>query len=145
MNAKTYLGQAYRMNQNINSKLEQLDQLRAMTCKVTSSFREDKVSGTKDRCPMETAIIKVLSAEEDINKMIDLFIDLKDEISSAIQKLDGYETRLLLELRYLCFNSWEEIAMKMQYKTSYIYKMHGRALRKMEKAFNMEGANRNGL
>lgn len=144
MNAKTYLSQAYRMNLNINSKLEQLEQLRAMTCKVTSTFREDKVSGTKDRCPMETAIIKVITAEEDINKMIDLFIDLKAEISGVIQQLDGYETRLLLELRYLCFNSWEEIAMKMQYKTSYIYKMHGRALRKVEKALGLEGVNRNG-
>lgn len=143
MNAKTFLGQAYRMNQKIKSKLEQLEQLRAMTCKVTPTFSDMRVSGTKDRCPMETAIIKVITAEEEINKMIDNFVDLKAKLHSMIQKLDGHESRMVLEYRYLCFNNWEEISIKMQYKTSYIYKMHGRALRKFDKLLNKEGENLN--
>lgn len=136
MKAMEYLKRAYRLNQRINIKLEQLDMLREMTCKATSTFHEDKVLGTRDRCPMETAIIKVITAEEEINEMIDRFVDIKEEISATIQKLDGYETRWMLELRYLCFNSWETIANKMQYKTSYIYKMHGRALGKLERLLN---------
>ncbi|EPR08121.1 DUF1492 domain-containing protein [Ruminiclostridium papyrosolvens] len=133
MNAKTYLGQAYRMNLRINNQLEQLEQLKALTSKITSSFGKERVSCTKEKSPMENAIIKIVVAEDEINRTIDRFIDLKVEISSNIQKLDNFENRILLELRYLCFNTWEEIAAKMNYRTSYIYKIHNRALKAMEK------------
>lgn len=37
MNAKEYLGQAYRLDQRINSKLQQIESLRSLTQKVTAS------------------------------------------------------------------------------------------------------------
>ncbi|MDD3882575.1 MAG: hypothetical protein PHI27_10010 [Eubacteriales bacterium] len=40
---------------------------------------------------------------------------------------------LLLELRYLCFRNWSEIAMQMQLEDRYVYKVHGRALQAAEK------------
>lgn len=142
MDAKKYLGQAYRMNHRINSQLEQLEHLKSLTQRITSSYKDERVSSTKDKSPVETSIIKVMMVENEINRLIDTFIDLKKEISDNIQKLDSFENRLLLELRYLCFNSWDEISMKMNYKTSYIYKIHNRALKSLERIFNKQGGNK---
>lgn len=139
MKAKHYLAQAYRMNLKINNQLEQLQYLRVLTTKITSTLSEDRVSCTRDKNPMESSIIRVLSAEEEINAMIDSFVDLKTEISNNIQKVDNFDYKLLLELRYLCFNTWEDISLKMHYKTSYIYKMHNRALNALEKIINATG------
>jgi hypothetical protein len=139
MKAKAYLEQPYRMNLKINSQLEQLEQMRSLTNKVTSSFGEERVSGTKSRSPMESAIIRVMMAENEINRLIDVFIEIKADISDNIQKLDSFENKMLLELRYLCFNSWDEISMKMNYNISYIYKIHSRALKSMEKILNVPG------
>lgn len=138
MNVKAYLGQAYRMNLKINNQLEQLEHMKSLIYKITACFGEERVSSTKDKSPMETALVKVISAEEEINKLIDSFIDLKAEISSNIQTLDSFENKILLELRYLCFNTWEDISLKMNYKTSYIYKLHNRALRELEKIMNSQ-------
>ena len=37
MNAKEYLGQAYRLDQHINDRLMQLSQLRALTQRITTA------------------------------------------------------------------------------------------------------------
>lgn len=138
MNAKAYLEQPYRMNLKINSQLEQLEQMKSLTSKVTSSF-EERVSGTKSRSPMESAIIRVMMTENEINRLIEVFMEIKADISDNIKKLDSFENKMLLELRYLCFNSWEEISMKMNYNISYVYKIHSRALKSMDKILNVSG------
>ena len=38
MTATEYLGQAYRLDQRINSKLQQVESLRSLTRKVTASY-----------------------------------------------------------------------------------------------------------
>ena len=133
MKASVYLRQAYRLNMEIDSKLEQLEQLRELSVRIKPAFTGERIMVTRDKSPMENAIIKVVMAEDEINKMIDKYVDLKAEISVSIGQLDCFESRILLELRYLGFNSWDEIAVKMNYRTSYIYKLHGRALQELEK------------
>ena len=39
------------------------------------------------------------------------------------------EYQTLLELRYLCFKTWEQIAVLMNYSTKYLFELHARALR----------------
>ncbi len=133
MKASAYLRQAYRLNMEIDSKLEQLEQLRELSVRIKPAFIGERIMVTRDKSSMENSIIKVVMAEDEINKMIDKYVNLKAEISKNIQQLDSFESRILLELRYLGFNSWDEIAVKMNYQTSYIYKLHCRALQELEK------------
>ena len=39
------------------------------------------------------------------------------------------ENQILLELRYLCFKSWEQIAVLMNYNCNYVFDLHKRALK----------------
>lgn len=48
MNAKEYLSQALWLDQRINSKLEQLETLRALAMKVSANLTEEKVSGSNN-------------------------------------------------------------------------------------------------
>jgi hypothetical protein len=122
MKAKTFLARAYRLDLKINTKLEQLEYLRSLACKVTGTLRQDKVSsGTPSKGTLEGSVIKIVTAECAINNEIDRLIEVKNEISDAIRLVANEEQRLLLELRYLCFNSWEQIAVKMGYSCSYVY------------------------
>jgi hypothetical protein len=45
MTAKEYLGQAYRLDQRINSKLRYLESLKSLAMQVTTNFTQVKVSG----------------------------------------------------------------------------------------------------
>ena len=71
MNAKEYLGQAYRLDQRINSKLQQIESLRSLTQKVTASYDGEPVSHTRNVSSLEDTIIRLMDAEEQINRQID--------------------------------------------------------------------------
>ena len=113
MNAKKYLGQAYLINMDITSRLEQLEQLRSLAQRVTTAVGDVKVQTTKQKSPVENTIIKIVQAEDELHKAIDKLAEAKENIRKLILKINKSDYRLLLELRYLCFNSWERIAIKL--------------------------------
>ena len=129
MTAKDYLTQAYRIDQRINSKLEQVASLRELTTKATSTFSDVPPSGTRNVHRMEDVICKIVDLEEEINVEIDQLVDLKREIREVISGVHNLEYQTLLELRYLCFKSWEQIAVLMNYNCNYVFDLHKRALK----------------
>ena len=50
MTAKEYLDQAYRLDQRINSKLEQVLSLRDLTTKATATMSDTPGGGGSDTC-----------------------------------------------------------------------------------------------
>ncbi|MGL6015774.1 MAG: DUF1492 domain-containing protein [Selenomonadaceae bacterium] len=77
---------------------------------------------------MEDIIAKMVDLENEISADIDALVDLKREIVSAIKSVDNPEFRTLLELRYLCFKPWEQIALEMGYDLRWLYRLHQKAL-----------------
>ena len=128
MNAKEYLGQAYRLDQHINDRLMQLSQLRALTQRITTAYDGEVVSRTRNVHALEDSVIRLMEAEESINEEIDRFVDIKMDLSKTIAMVRNENYRLILEKRYLCFLSWEKIAVEMHYSIQHIYRMHDTAL-----------------
>ena len=128
MTAKEFLGQAYRLDQRINSKLQQIDSLRGLTQKVTQSYDNEVVSRTRNVSSLEDAIIRLMEAEEELNRQIDQLVDTKIEIGKLIEKVHNESYRLLLEKRYLCFLAWDHIAAEMHYSRRWVLNKHERAL-----------------
>ena len=133
MTAKEFLGQAYRLDQRINSKLQQIDSLRGLTQKVTQSYDNEVVSRTRNVSSLEDAIIRLMEAEEELNRQIDQLVDTKIEIGKLIEKVHNESYRLLLEKRYLCFLSWDQIAAEMHYSRRWVLNKHERALEVADK------------
>ena len=132
MTAKEYLNQAKTLDQRINVKLDRVSRLRAMTQKITASLDGEQVSRTRNVTSLEDAIIRLMEDEESLNAAIDRLVDLKREVSGVLKQIDDTDCQLLLELRYLCYRSWEEIAEVMHMHIRTVYKVHGRALLKVE-------------
>ena len=128
MTAKEYLGQAYRLDQRINSKLEQVLSLRELTTKATATMSDMPGGGSRNVYKMQDIIGKIVDLENEINADIDQLVDLKREMVASIKAVADPELQTLLELRYLCFKTWEQIAVDMQYSTRNIYKLHDRAV-----------------
>lgn len=138
MNAKEYLSQAIWMDQIINNKLEQLESLKSLTMKVTSTFTEERVcGGSSEISKMESTIVKVIDLENEINDDIDRLIDLKKDIIDAVSKMSDLNHQLLLEMRYLGGKNWDEIAESMGYDRSTIFRIHGKSLKEIDKIKKM--------
>lgn len=128
MTTKEYLSQAYRIDQRINSKLEQVSSLRELSTKASMTFSDTPPSGTRNPQYMESVIVKIIDLENEINADIDTLVDLKREITSVIKAITNPEYQTLLELRYLCFRSWEQVAVEMDFDLRYTHKLHRKAL-----------------
>ena len=132
MTAKEYLGQAYRLDQRINSKLEQVLSLRDLTTKATATMSDMPGGGSRNVYRMQDIIGKIIDLENEINADIDQLVDLKRDIVAIIKAVENPEYQTLLELRYLCFKTWEQIAVQMNYSTKYVFDLHRAALKMIE-------------
>ena len=129
MTAKEYLQQALRLDERINSKISQLESLRELATKCTSTITGTPHNPSPAQSPMADAVCKIIDLQDEINRDIDHLVDLKRELVGVIRNAEDVECRLLLELRYLCFMSWEDIAVQMGYTTRNIHYLHKQALR----------------
>lgn len=127
MTAKEYLKQAYRLDQRINSKLEQLSALRSLAVKVTA-LNDGTFKETREIHSREYVITKMIDMEKELNTEIDALVDFKSEIMRLIKKIADPELQILLEQRYLCFKTWRQISDEMGYSEQHIFRLHARAL-----------------
>ena len=128
MTAKEYLNQAYWLDRRIDSKLEQLSALKDMATKTTSVMSDDVVSHTRNVHSMQDVIAKIIDMQAEINADIDQLVDLKREIMQVVKAVQNPEHQTLLELRYLCFKSWEDVAEELGYNVRHIYRLHDEAV-----------------
>ena len=115
MTAKDFLSQAHSIDKRINSKLEQVESLRNLAEKATSTLSDIPPSGSRNLHRIEDIITKIVDLENEINTDIDCLVDLKREIVTAIKRVGNSDLQMLLELRYLCFKTWEEISVTLNW------------------------------
>ena len=128
MTAKEYLSQAYRLDQRINSKLEQVASLNELATKCTSALTGMPRNPNHGTSTMADAVAKIVDLQAEINCDIDHLVDLKRDMVRAIKAVDNTEYQTLLELRYLCFKTWEQIAVDMGYNVRHVYRLHDEAV-----------------
>lgn len=133
MNAKEYLKQAFYLDKRINSKLEQVESLNALATKATSTLSDMPKDPNRGTSRLGDTIAKIIDLQEEINKDIDKLVDLKAELVGTIKIIDNKELQLILEKRYLCFETWEKIAVEMSYDIRHIHRLHNLGLKETSK------------
>lgn len=130
MTAKEYLMQVRFIDRLVDSKLEQVSRLKATATNATAGISDMPRSDSPDLQSLETTVVKMIDMEREINTDIDRLVDLKRATTAAIAALQSSELRLVLEQRYLCYKSWEQIATNMCYSVRHVTRLHGEALKK---------------
>ena len=131
MNPKEYLSQARWLDMRISSKLQQVESLHGLATKASSTLSDAPRSGTRNVQRMEDIILKIVALENEINGDIDRLVDLKRDITESIHAVENMEHQNLLEKRYLCLMTWEQIAAENGCSVRNIHLMHGEALKKV--------------
>ena len=128
--AKDYLSQAIYIDQRINSKMIQLQSSREMTTRVTA-----QISGMpRSPNPLDLAdfLAKAIDLENEIAADLEQLLATKAEITEIIKRVEGYENRTLLELRYLSFKKWDLIAIELYVNPRWVHRLHNRALEEVD-------------
>ena len=136
MTAKEYMEQARYLDMQINSKIEQIRNLNELATKATTVYSDMPHSPNRNTSRMEETVVKIIDLEREIDRDIDALVNLKREIMRVVNRIESAEYRTILEMRYLQFKKWEQIALLMSTDFRWVYRMHGRALNEVQKIIN---------
>lgn len=141
MNAKEYLKQVERYDMLINNKLEELQRLKDLSTKITTSLSLTKVQTSGATSKIANSVEKLIDLQEEINDDIDKFIDLRTEVISNIDKIQNSDMCNVLYKRYLDLITWEQIAVDMHFTFQWVHKLHNKALIEMQKIIDSDNTN----
>ena len=119
--AKKYLSQAFGLNQRIESKLNQIEELHNLAAKVTAAYSDMPKSPNRDGSRMEDTVCRIIDLELEINQ--DML-----RLVRRIKAVENAELQVVLELRYLSYMRWEEIAIELGYGIDNVFRLHRKAL-----------------
>ena len=128
MTAKEYLSQAHHLDQRIDAKIAQVASLNELATKCTATLTGMPRNPNRGGSKIERAVLKIIEVEESLKHDVEDLVELKKEIMATIRAVSDVELQTLLEKRYLCFHTWEQIAVDMHYSGKWIQKLHDRAL-----------------
>lgn len=123
-----YLLQVKLCDAHINNKLEELAQLKALATKVTSTLKQDAVSGGGFGDKVGDVVSRIIDMQNEINAAIDEYIDKKKEVKRIIEQVTNPDQLNVLLKCYILHESLEQIACEMGYSYRNICYIHGRAL-----------------
>lgn len=138
MKVKEYLQQLKLLDMKIDQKLKQKEDLRQITQAAGAlDYSKDRVQTSSSGDALSNAVIRYLSLEEEIDRQIDQFVDLKNQIINQIQGLKDVNYVQILFKRYVEYKKLEVIAVEMDYTYPYVRALHGYALQEFERTYTI--------
>lgn len=132
METKEYLQQIGRYDRLINNKLVELAQYRSMACSVSAVKNDERVQSSPSHDTMDKIVSKIEQMENEIDLLVDRYIDNKRTIISQIDSMSDEMTYQILFSRYVEQKTFEKMAIEMNYCYKQIIRRHGKALQEFE-------------
>ena len=120
----------------IDSKLEELERLKALTTKVTAAMEGETVSRTRNTDTMAEAIIKIIELQDEINRLVDSYVDRKAFYAAAIDQLHNHRHIRVLYSYYFQGKTSQQIADEMGYSRRNVDYLRENALKALQKVVN---------
>lgn len=133
MGAKEYLEQVKLFDTHINNKLDELERLKSLVTKVTSTWKGDVVSGGGNQDKLGDAVARIVDLQHEVNQAIDDYIDKQKEIGAVLDRIKDPDQLRVLYKRYFDGLTWEQIACDMHMTYRNVCYIHGRALQTVGK------------
>ena len=133
MDAKEFLSRAYLLELQVQTKLQQIEKLRAIASHVSGGIRRDIVKHDRATTGMEDMVLKIMEEEAELNRKIDELVDAKREIRRVTDQVNSVVLRLILEKRFLLFQDWMTIAIDMDRTPRWVLSKNREALEIVQK------------
>lgn len=122
-----HLKQIRLIDKEINQMLNELERIRYSLMRSPQlkqvSVQESKV-GLKD-----DVYIKMIEYNDKINQKVDELIDTKKKVFDIIERIKDHEQRLILKMRYVDCEKWEDIEQELHVSKNTMHRIHRKALK----------------
>ena len=136
MTPKEYLSQIKRLDVLIQQRLEQKEELRQLCGLAGNTIGEKVQTSPKGEAAFVRIIEKIEAIEEELNGLIDNFVDTKRLIIEQIQAMPDIRYSQVLFKRYVEGKRLEGIAVDMNYSYNRMRHIHGYALKAFGEQFS---------
>ena len=130
MTAKEYLNQARHLDVLVDCRLREINYWRDLSSSV-SGTRFDGMPHSPNH-PTGGHFVRCLEKIDEIQRSVEEkiahLVRLKEEINTAIDKLENRDEQLVLRYRYLDNCTWEEISRMLNVSLRTVHRIHGSAL-----------------
>lgn len=137
---KNFLKYIKTADTRIQNKLVEVYQLRCLATSITAPTDSESIqsSGVTDR--VGNIVPKIVMMEEEINKMIDHFIDEKKKRVNLIDLLQNDLEYQVCHRHYVQYRELKDIAVELGYSYAWILEIHDRATKNLcEPYLNLYG------
>ena len=125
--AQHYLRSAWYYQKKADFLNEKIMVLRSKAQKITTSFQDVPTFGSFED-HRQQVIAEMVDLEREYGKSMMMCRNKAKEIEFVIGLLENHQEKIVLEMRYLHYDNWLDIAINLNYSVQMIYKIHGRAL-----------------
>lgn len=141
MNAKEYLQQLDKIDFLIESKKNEIEQLRAKLFGGMNYENDGSKKASSDINKNEKIIIKIIELEEELNKQLGELIDAKKKIIKVVDQLQDINEVKVIYLRYFQQYRWSRIQIELNYSKSHLMRVHMNALKNLNEILEKMGQN----
>lgn len=127
--AKEFLNRGYQSRIRIRAKKERIENWRRIAESITAAIKPVAAFSSMPSKKVEDCVCNIIELQEEIQEEIDGLVQVEREIGCAITKaVEDPTLRALLEMRYLNYLKWEEIAVRLDVTFRWTMTLHRRAL-----------------
>ena len=117
-----------QIEKEIRRKEHRIETLRSMAGRKMPRLEKVRVQSTPDPTRMQTLLAMAADEEKEIRDLEAEMERAWEEIALAISDIPDTLMIELLDLRYLQYRNWDEIARELVYSQGWLHKLHRRAL-----------------
>lgn len=133
MTVKEFLNQGYHAKARIRAKEERIESWRQIAESITAQIRPDSAGSSLPSKKVEDCACNIVDLQNEIKEEIAALVHTEREVGKFIKEAPLDETdRFILELRYLNYKKWEEIAVELNYAYRWLMRRHKRAIAVLE-------------
>ena len=126
-----YLKRYILLDREIDRKVQEIARWRGMLGKVTAVYSSAPQGGGSIYGKTEGIIAKIVDLEREINREIDVLVNIREDIKDIIAAAEDGRERMLLEYRYLDGKTFEWIAGEMELSWQWVHNLHSKILSKI--------------
>lgn len=136
MDVQVWLEQIAKLDELINAKLAEREQVWAMATRMVSQ-EADGLPHAKGNIsdPVGTGVVRLQMLEQEIDRLIDKYVDCKQQILKVLEKLSAKDYGVLHRC-YIRYMTLEQVADEMGYSRQQISKIKKKALKNLEMRLN---------
>lgn len=139
MDAREFLERGRRLNLQIISHRAIIDQLHALADGTPGANLDEppsKPSGGGKTAPFVKWVYKAIEWEKKVDGEMSDLIGIQQEIADAVSAIGDPSLQTVLILRYVSCEPWGEVAKRMSFSMSHVYRLHDRAVYELQRSMD---------